>query len=123
MDADGWLPIVNLTTADVSNSAGAQYILDAFRKRWRGSNMSSPMAPMIAENSWTTLEEFVIEIERKIDADPGFKVLPRRWVAARTLGWATGWRGSVRAFEKRIDVSKALIRVTMGGLILRRIAH
>jgi len=29
----------------------------------------------------------------------------------------------VRDYEKRIDVSKAMIHVAMGGLLLRRIAH
>lgn len=33
-DTDGRLLMVNLTTADISDSAGAQAILDAIRKRW-----------------------------------------------------------------------------------------
>jgi transposase len=31
--------------------------------------------------------DFVIEIIRRIDGEPGFKVLPRRWVVERTFGW------------------------------------
>ena len=34
VDTDGRLLMVNLTTADVSDSAGAQLILDGIRKRW-----------------------------------------------------------------------------------------
>jgi putative transposase len=34
VDTDGRLLMVNLTTADISDSAGAQIILDAIRKRW-----------------------------------------------------------------------------------------
>ena len=34
VDSDGRLLIVNLTTADISDSAGAQMILDAIRQRW-----------------------------------------------------------------------------------------
>jgi transposase len=34
VDADGRLLMVNLTSADISDSAGAQAILDAIRKRW-----------------------------------------------------------------------------------------
>jgi hypothetical protein len=34
VDTDGRLLMVNLTTADISDSAGAQVILDAIRKRW-----------------------------------------------------------------------------------------
>jgi hypothetical protein len=35
VDTDGRLLMVNLTTADISHSAGAQTILDDIRKRWR----------------------------------------------------------------------------------------
>ena len=34
VDTDGRLLMVNLTSADISDSAGAQAILDAVRKRW-----------------------------------------------------------------------------------------
>lgn len=34
VDTDGRLLRVNLTTADISDSAGGQMILDAIRKRW-----------------------------------------------------------------------------------------
>jgi hypothetical protein len=34
VDTDGRLLMVNLTTADISDSAGAQAILDGIRKRW-----------------------------------------------------------------------------------------
>jgi transposase len=36
--------------------------------------------------------DFVLEIVRRSDKDPGFKVLPRRWVVERTFGWMTRWR-------------------------------
>jgi putative transposase len=54
---------------------------------------------------------------------PGFNVLPRRWVVERTFGWMTRWRRLVRDYEARIDVSEAMIHVAMGGLLLRRISH
>ena len=57
------------------------------------------------------------------DDQQGFKVLPRRWVVERTLGWMIRWRRLVRDYEKRIDVSKAMILVAMGGNMLRRNAH
>lgn len=34
VDTDGRLLMINLTSADISDSAGAQAILDAIRKRW-----------------------------------------------------------------------------------------
>jgi len=50
-------------------------------------------------------------------------VIPRRWVVERTFGWMIRWRRLVRDYEKRLDVSEAMIHVAMGGLLLGRVAH
>jgi transposase len=44
-------------------------------------------------------KKFVVEILRRIGADPGFRVLPRRWVVEGTFGWMTRWRRLVRDYE------------------------
>jgi transposase len=125
VDTDGRLLMVNLTTADISDSAGAQVILDAVRKRWPW------LKHLFADGAYdrgklldkAAFLDFVIEIVRRTDAEPGFKVLPRRWVVERTFGWMTRWRRLVRDYEERLDVSEAMIHVAMGSLLLRRIAH
>ncbi len=66
--------------------------------------------------------DFVIEVVRRL-VQPGFHVLPRRWVVERTLGWMTRWRRLVRDYEHRLDVSKAMIHIAMASLLIRRIAH
>ena len=125
VDTDGRLLMVNLTTADISDSAGAQKILDAIRKRWPW------LKHLFADGAYdrgklmdkAAFLDFVIEIVRRIDTEPGFRVLPRRWVVERTFGWMTRWRRLVRDYETRCDVSEAFIHVAMGSLLLRRIAH
>jgi len=125
VDTDGRLLMVNLTTADISDSAAAQVILDAVRKRWPW------LKHLFADGAYdrgklldkAAFLDFVIEIVRRTDAEPGFKVLPRRWVVERTFGWMTRWRRLVRDYEERLDVSEAMIHVAMGSLLLRRIAH
>jgi transposase len=67
--------------------------------------------------------DFVVEVIRRSDQQQGFKVLPRRWVVERTFGWMIRWRRLVRDYERRIDVSQAMILVAMGGNLLRRNAH
>ena len=67
--------------------------------------------------------DFVVKIVRRIDNEPGFNVLPRRWVVERTFAWMTRWRRLVRDYEQRIDVSEAMIHVAMRSLLLRRITH
>jgi transposase len=51
VDTDGRLLMVHLTPADISDSAGAQAILDAIRTRW--SSTCSPTALTTGSSSWT----------------------------------------------------------------------
>ena len=93
--------MVNLTTADISDSAGAQAILDGIRKRWPW------VKHLFADGAYDRLKlmdkaaylDFVIEIIRRSDDQKGFEVLPRRWVVERTFGWMTRWRRLVRDYE------------------------
>jgi putative transposase len=47
----------------------------------------------------------------------------RRYPTDRTFGWMTRWRCLVRDYERRCDVSEAMIHVSTGALLIRRIAH
>jgi len=125
VDTDGRLLMVNLTPADSSDSAGAQMILDAIRKRWPW------LKHLFADGAYdrvllmdkAAFLGFVIEVVHRIEGQQGFEVLPRRWVVERTFGWMVRWRRLVRDYEGRIDVSEAMIHVAMGSLLLRRISH
>jgi len=125
VDTDGRLLMVNLTPADISDSAGAQAILDGLRKRWPW------IRHLFADSAYdrgklmdkAAFLDFTVEVVRRIDNDPGFKVLPRRWVVERTFAWLTRWRRLVRNYEARIDVSEAMSHVALGSILLRRISH
>lgn len=125
VDTDGRLLMINLTPADVSDSAGAQAILDSIRKRWPW------VKHLFADGAYDRLKlmdkaaflDFAVEIIRRCDHAHGFQVLPRRWVVERTLGWMTRWRRLVRDYEQRLDVSEAMVFIAMGGMLLRRNAH
>ncbi|PXW57109.1 DDE family transposase [Chelatococcus asaccharovorans] len=125
LDTDRRLLMVNLTAADISDSAGAQAILDAIRKRWPW------VKHLFADADYDRLKlmdkaaylDFVVEIIHRRDGAKGFEVLPRRWVVERTFGWMTRWRRLVCDYERRIDVSKAMVLVAMGGNLTRRNAH
>lgn len=125
VDTDGRLLMVNLTPADIADSAGAQAILEAIRKRWPW------IKHLFADGAYDRTQlmskaaflDFVVEVVRRVDAEPGFKVLPRRWVVERTFAWMTRWRRLVRDYEARLDVSEAMIHVALGSLLLRRICH
>ena len=119
--------MVNLTTADISDSAGAQHIVAAIRKRWPW------LKHLFADGAYdrtrlmdaTVYRDFVLEIVRRTDKESGFgfKVLPRRWAVERTFGWLTRWKRLVRDYEQRLDVSQVMIHIALGSIMLRRIAH
>ncbi len=72
--------MVNLTTADISDSAGAQMILDSVRKRWPW------LKHLFADSAYDRTKlmdkaaflDFTIEIIKRSDTAQGFEVLPRR---------------------------------------------
>jgi len=121
VDTGGRLPMVNLTSADISDSAGAQAILESIRKRWPF------VRHFIADGACDRLKlmdkasclDFVIEVIRRSDDQRGFKVLPRRWVVERTFGWMIRWRRLVRDYEKRINGNGSIMKI---ALKLRRSA-
>ncbi len=94
VDTDGRLLMVRLTPADLSDSAGAQLILDALRKRWpwlrhlfgdglydRGRLLSK-----------AAFLDFTVAVIRRLAEQKGFKVVPRRWVVERWLAWFARFR-------------------------------
>jgi transposase len=109
----------------VSDSAGAQTILAAIRKRWPWlkhlfADAGHDRTKLMDKAAFL---DFVVAIVRRPDAAKGFEVAPRRWVVERTFGWMIRWRRLVRDDEKRLDVSEAMVHVAMGALLLRRLAH
>lgn len=123
VDTDGRLLMVNLTTGDIADSTGAQVVMEALRKRWPW------IKHLFADGAYDRRQmldkaaffDFVVEIVRR--SDPGFNILPRRWVVERSFAWLTRYRRLVRDYEARIDVSEAIIYAAMGISLIRRIKH
>lgn len=125
VDTNGRLLMVNLTTAEIPDSAGAQAILDVIRKRWPWVNH------LFVDGAYDRLKlmdkadylDSVVEIIRRSDDQKGFEVLPRHWVVERTFGWMIRWHRLVRDYERRIDFSHAMVFVAMDGNLIRQNAH
>ena len=83
-------------------------LLEAIRKRWPW------IKHLFADGAYDRTRlmdkaaflDFIIEVVRRIDNEPGFKVLPPRWVVEHTFGWMVSWRRLVRDYEQRLDVSE-----------------
>ena len=68
-------------------------------------------------------EEIDWERLRKLLPEPGFKVLPRRWVVERTFSWIDQNRRMSKDYERLPESSEALIYLAMVRLMVRRLAH
>lgn len=67
------------------------------------------------------LLDLVVEIVRR--SDPGFAILPERWVVERTFGWRIRYRRLVQDDDARIDVSEAMISAAMTHSLVRGIGY
>jgi transposase len=123
VDRQGRLLMVNITTADIADSTGAQLVLEALRKRWPW------LKHIFADGAYDRRQlidkaqflEFTVEVVKRTDKE--FKILPRRWVVERTFGCRTRYRRLVRDYEAKLDVSEAKIYVAMSALLVRRLTH
>ncbi|EHH02125.1 transposase, IS4 [Mesorhizobium amorphae CCNWGS0123] len=85
VDTDGRLLMVYLTTADISDSAGAQAILDGIRKRWALGEASVRrwrLWPAEAHGQ-SHLSRLRGRDIRRSEDQKGFQILPRRWAVNR----------------------------------------
>ena len=60
---------------------------------------------------------------RGLLAEPGFKVLPRRWVVERSFAWTGQNRRMSKDYERLPETGKALLYVAMSRLMVRRLAR
>jgi putative transposase len=59
---------------------------------------------------------------RRLAGTKGFVVVPRRWVAERTLGWFGRWRRLAKEYEELPEVSETMVKLAMIRLMLHRLA-
>jgi hypothetical protein len=87
--------MANLAPADISDSAGAQAILDFGRCPGHSRRHARTLAlgqASLRRRAYDRAQlmdkpaflDFVIEVMRRIEGQEVFHVLPRRWVVART---------------------------------------
>lgn len=71
---------------------------------------------------WTaSFGGWVLEIVKRNDDVKGFKVLPRRWVVERTLGWLGRYRRLSKDYEELVETSESMIYLAMTNLMIRRL--
>ena len=64
-----------------------------------------------------------VEIVKRGDTEPGFKVIPWRWVVERTFAWLSHYRRLSKDYEYLLTTSDTMIYAAMVRLMLRRLSR
>ena len=126
VDTLGLILGVAVTPASTPEREGAQVLLGRvlvwftwLRRLWvDGGYSGAPFAQWV-KGLRPKLE---VEVVKRSDDVAGFKVLPRRWVVERTLGWLMRQRRLVRDYETTPASAEAWGYIAMIRIQLRRLA-
>lgn len=126
VDTLGLLLGVTVTPASTPEREGAQGLLGGvlawftwLRLLWVDGAYSGAAFAQWVQGLRPKLE---VEVVKRSDDVQGFKVLPRRWVVERTLGWLMRQRRLVRDYETTPTSAEAWIYIAMIRIQLRRLA-
>jgi len=125
VDTLGLILAVVVTPADVQDPDGAKLVFDAIRGRF--SRLKLVWADGIYERivgwvaAWRAARPIRLEIVKR--TEPGFKVLPRRWVVERTFAWLGRCRRLSKDYEGTAASSEAFVKLAMIHLMARRLVR
>jgi putative transposase len=126
VDSMGLPLAVSVTAADVHDSRGACGLFHL--RLWE----ELPRLEVVYTDTQYTagyLDEEVFDVSpfRRVvvsrpEGSEGFVKLPQRWVVERTFAWLYRSRRLSKDYERAVESSEAMIRVSMIHLMLRRLA-
>jgi len=64
-----------------------------------------------------------VEITTRLSEQPGFQVIPWRWVVERTFAWLGNYRRLSKDYEYWVYTSDAMIYAAMVHVMVRRLAR
>src|SRR5215203_79639 len=120
------LPLSVYVTPAVQDRAGARLLLAGLKpllprlkKIWAdGAYSGEELAKWCEEQGEWELE--IVERDKKAK---GFKVVSKRWILERTLGWLRRDRRLAKDDERKVQTSETLVKVSMIRLMLKRLAR
>jgi len=127
VDCLGLVLVAVVHSAGLQDYEGARLVLAQGRSKF--SRLRHLWADSIYERtglcSWVwqlrSRRKLRLEIVRRPNTKGGFKVLPRRWVVDRTLGWLMRFRRLSKDYEYLPVTSEVMIYLAMIRLMLRRL--
>ncbi|AYF26636.1 IS5/IS1182 family transposase [Micromonospora tulbaghiae] len=123
VDTGGLLLAVVVTMAGLQDRDAAHRLLARLRERFTTIALvwaDAGYAGRLLVWARTVLHLNVQIVKR---SEPGFVVLPRRWVVERTFAWISKHRRCVRDYETKRDHHEAMIYIAMIMTMSRRLAR
>lgn len=122
VDALGFLLAVVVHSASVQDRDGVKLVLARLEGRFPRLRLIWADAAYEAAVGWAReFAGWILELVRKPDDQKGFVVLPRRWVVERTFAWLMNSRRLARDYERLVESSEAMVKVSMIHLMLKRL--
>ena len=123
--AGGLLLGVLVHAADIQDADGAGDLLRRLKRLY------PRLKVVFADSAYDRLAALLacfllgltLVVIRRLAGTEGFAVVPRRWVAERTLGWLGRWRRLARDYEELPEVAETMVKLAMIRLMLHRLAH
>jgi putative transposase len=111
--------------ADIQDADGAGGLLRRLKRLypWLKVVFADSVYDRLAALLACFLLGLTLVVIRRLAGAEGFAVVPRRWVAERTLGWFGRWRRLAREYEELPEVSETMVELAMIRLMLHRLAH
>jgi transposase len=125
VDTLGLLLVVLVTAACVQDRDAARALLWRLRAGYRGVHLvwaDGGYAGKLVAWAQAVLH-LLVAIVRKHLGQSTFKVLPRRWVVARTFAWISKHRRTVRDYERLPAHHEAMVKWAMIAVMTRRLAR
>jgi putative transposase len=125
VDTSGLLLGVIVHAADIQDADGAGDLLRRLKRLypWLKVVFADSAYDRLAALLACFLLGLTLVVIRRLAGTKGFVLLPRRWVAERTLGWLGRWRRLAREYEELPEVSETMVKLAMIRLMLHRLAH
>lgn len=118
VDSQGLLVSVVVHSAGIQDRDGASLLFDDVKMKCSCLSLiyadGGYLGPRASENAPAAL----VVIKR---TEPGFKVLPKRWIVERTFAWFTQYRRLSKDYEAYAVTSEGFIKLAMIRLMLKRL--
>jgi len=124
VDTEGLLLKAFVSEADYADGTVGVWLLPGLRERfprlkklWADGTYRGAFAERAADFGME------VEITTRLSDQPGFQVIPRRWVSERTFAWLGNYRRLSKDYEYWVYTSDTMIYAAMVHLMVRRLAR